>query len=257
LLQSLSVSRPPQARTVPAWDLSLVLGMLNGDLFEPLASVEMKYLAYKTAFLLALASASRVSVYLRVSELHDIDVDTIQFGEGFRNVYYTSAPWFLTKTQSPEDTQRALTRITVESLGETLDDRMSDDKKLCPVRALRFYLEGTSQHRRTTKKLFVSTMAPYQGITTSTLSRWIVNTVKIYYTHASDGDCAHAQIRAHDIRGFATTWPFKNNVPLLEVMKAGTWKKHTTFTDFYLKDLTSLQNGLRSLGTLSVAQHKV
>jgi hypothetical protein len=50
---------------------------------------------------------------------------------------------------------------------------------------------------------------------------------------------------------------FKNNVPLLEVMKAGTWKKHTTFTDFYLKDLTSLQNGLRSLGTLSVAQHIV
>jgi hypothetical protein len=40
-------------------------------------------------------------------------------------------------------------------------------------------------------------------------------------------------------------------------LKAGTWKKHTMFTDFYLKDLTALQNGLRSLGTLSVAQHKV
>jgi hypothetical protein len=33
LLQSLSLERPTRARTVPDWDLSLVLGMLNGELF--------------------------------------------------------------------------------------------------------------------------------------------------------------------------------------------------------------------------------
>jgi hypothetical protein len=150
-----------------------------------------------------------------------------------------------------------LAKITVMSLCETVDDRMSDDKKLCPIRALRHYLGRTHQHRGTNKQPFISTMAPYQGVTTSTLSRWIWTTVRICYAHSTNGDRAHAQIRAHDRRGFATTWAFKNSVPLLEVLKAGPWKKHTTFTDFYLKDLTSLQNGLRSLGTLSVAQHKV
>jgi hypothetical protein len=84
--------------------------MLNGELFEPLSTVDMKYLAYKTGFLLALATASRVS------ELHAIDVDTIHFAEQYREVYFTPALGFLSKTQSPEDTQRALATVTVKSL---------------------------------------------------------------------------------------------------------------------------------------------
>jgi hypothetical protein len=48
-LQSMSISRPIQARTVPAWGLSLVLGMLNGGFFKPLSSVDMKYLVAITS----------------------------------------------------------------------------------------------------------------------------------------------------------------------------------------------------------------
>jgi hypothetical protein len=55
----------------------------------------------------------------------------------------------------------------------------------------------------------------------------------------------------------ATSWAFKNNVLLLDVMRDGTWKKHTTFTEFYLKDLIAILEGLQSLGTLSVAQQRV
>jgi hypothetical protein len=65
--------------------------MLNGAFFEPLSSVDMKYLAYKTAFLLALTSVSRVS------ELHTIDVDIIHFGENNRNVYYFSGTGILVR----------------------------------------------------------------------------------------------------------------------------------------------------------------
>jgi hypothetical protein len=131
LLQSLALERPTRPRIEPAWDLSLVLEVLNGDNFEPLAKVYMKYLAFKTAFLLALAIASRVS------ELHAIDVDIIRFGENWRDVSFAPSMGFLSKTQTPEDTQRALARVTVKSLCETVDDRMSDDRKLCPIRALR------------------------------------------------------------------------------------------------------------------------
>jgi hypothetical protein len=83
--------------------------MVNSDLFEPLSTVDMKYLAYKTAFLLTLATASRVS------ELHAIDVDTIH-AEQYREVCFTPALGFLSKTQSPEDTQRALATVTVKSV---------------------------------------------------------------------------------------------------------------------------------------------
>jgi hypothetical protein len=250
LIRSLAKDRPSRPRNVPTWDLSLVLHVLNGDIFEPLSSVDMKFLAYKTAFLLALATASRVS------EIHAIDVDSIRFGENYKDVSFCPELGFLAKTQNPEDTQRALAMMNIKSLCETLDDRMSDDMKLCPIRALRYYLRRTKE-QRSTKKLFLSTLAPFQGITAQTLSKWIKDTVHICYARATDGNRAHAQIRAHDLRGFATTWAFRNNVKLLDILKAGTWKRHTTFTDFYLKDLTSLQEGLRSLGTLSVAQHKV
>lgn len=47
--------------SVPSWDLPVVLKALCGSLFEPLDSVDIEFLSYKTAFLLALASAKRVS----------------------------------------------------------------------------------------------------------------------------------------------------------------------------------------------------
>jgi hypothetical protein len=108
-------------------------------------NADLKFLGYKTAFLLALATASRVS------ELHAIDVDTIRLGEAYSDVSFAPSLGFLSKTQSLEDTQRALARITVKSLCEAVDDRMSEDRKLCQIRALRFYLERTANHRRTKK----------------------------------------------------------------------------------------------------------
>jgi hypothetical protein len=112
---------------IPAWDLALVLKVLTGYPFEP--AMNMKFLGYKTAFLLALATASRVS------KLYAIDVETIRVGEAYADVSFAPSVGFLSKTQSPEDTQRALARIT---LCEAVDNRMSDDRKLCLIRILRF-----------------------------------------------------------------------------------------------------------------------
>ena len=53
----LPVSRP----LVPPWDLAVVLEGLKGPPFEPLEEADLKHLSFKTALLLALASAKRVS----------------------------------------------------------------------------------------------------------------------------------------------------------------------------------------------------
>jgi hypothetical protein len=146
--------------------------------------------------------------------------------------------------------------MKIVSLSTMVDD--PDDKKLCPVRALRFYLERTKRYRNaTSRRLFVSTIAPYSGVTTTTLSKWIKEAVKLSYAQDASDDRQHAQIRAHDLRGMATTLAFNNNATLTEVMRAASWKRHTTFSDFYLKDLTSINDGLRSLGTLSVARRVI
>ncbi|XP_057199568.1 uncharacterized protein LOC130560093 [Triplophysa rosa] len=48
---------PTPAKTVPEWDLSMVLESLSRLPFEPLGDVSLKHLSFKTALLLALTSA--------------------------------------------------------------------------------------------------------------------------------------------------------------------------------------------------------
>ena len=61
LIKGIYHSNPRRNRLLPSWDLPLVLEALSKPPFEPLRSAELKYLTWKTVFLIALASAARVS----------------------------------------------------------------------------------------------------------------------------------------------------------------------------------------------------
>ncbi len=67
---------PPRPPSIPSWDLSLVLRALQQGPFEPLQTVEPKFLSMKTLLLFALASIKRVG------DLHAFSVDDscLQFG---------------------------------------------------------------------------------------------------------------------------------------------------------------------------------
>ena len=60
LLRSFARSVNPFELRPPAWDVSLVLQSLTGAPYEPLRTCEEHFLAQKTLFLLALASAKRI-----------------------------------------------------------------------------------------------------------------------------------------------------------------------------------------------------
>ncbi len=51
---------PPRPPSLPSWDLALVLRALITAPFEPLQSVELKFLSMKTLLLTALASIKSV-----------------------------------------------------------------------------------------------------------------------------------------------------------------------------------------------------
>ncbi len=59
---------PPRAVRSPTWDLSMVLSSLCQPPFEPILESDIKWLSFKTAFLLAITTAKRVS------ELHALSV---------------------------------------------------------------------------------------------------------------------------------------------------------------------------------------
>ena len=60
LLRSFSRSIDPVELRPPAWDVALVLQSLTGAAYEPLRTCDERFLAQKTLFLLALASAKRI-----------------------------------------------------------------------------------------------------------------------------------------------------------------------------------------------------
>ncbi len=93
---------PSRSPLVPSWDLSIVLAGLQRGPFEPLDSVELKFLSLKTALLTALTSIKRVGDLQAFS----VSEECLVFGPV--NVFAIPphlgiwAPFFLPQFSSPD-----------------------------------------------------------------------------------------------------------------------------------------------------------
>ncbi len=84
---------PPRPHLVPSLDLPLVLSALRGDPFEPLHSVELKFLSLKTVLLAALAMVKRVGDLQAFS----VDDSCLEFGPGNSHVDLRPRPGYVPK----------------------------------------------------------------------------------------------------------------------------------------------------------------
>ena len=250
LIESFFKERPKIGKLIPPWDLRVVLHALTQAPFEPLALAPIKWLTYKTCFLVALASGKRRS------ELHALLHRRVRFADKWARVVLEPSNRFLAKNQLARDGTQVLQPIVIQSLSKSLSPELKDDKLLCPVRALLYYLDRTSSIRGQRELLFIS-MRPNatKEIAKSTISSWLIQTIRQCLAKCSEDTARLANVRAHDIRALAASWAFKHSVPLDDIMRACSWKAHDTFTSFYLKDvsLTSTE-GTISLGPVVAAQ---
>ena len=115
--------RPP---AVPSWNLDVVLKALTLPPFEPLGQASRKDLTSKCLFLLALATAHRVSELQAVSYV-------ISFQQGDMILEYL--PEFIAKTES--STNVLPREVRVKSLSEVVG-RHDEERLICPVRAIKF-----------------------------------------------------------------------------------------------------------------------
>ena len=127
LFRAFANSAPPRSPRIPSWDLSLVLRSLMRAPYEPIRLASLRDVTLKTAFLLALASARRVS------ELHGLSAG-VRHSKGWSSVTLSLAPDFLAKTQLPCD--ESLSEFTIPTLAEFVGDS-EGDRLLCPVQAIR------------------------------------------------------------------------------------------------------------------------
>ena len=148
----------------PAWDVSLVLKSLATALYEPLAEVLNKYLAQKILFLLALASAKRIG------ELHAIAY-RISHTRGWESIACSFVPGFVANTQDPSVSDPRFEGFSVPALPR--EGAEPGGRLLCPVRAVRLYLDRTSVSRPGCCKLFISTGINKKEVTRNTLSFWL------------------------------------------------------------------------------------
>ena len=145
---------------------------------------------------------------------------------------------------------------TIPAINRHLSNGMAEDRLLCPIRALRFYLERSMPWREHKRVLFVSFKPGHKrDIVPSTISRWIRKTILECYTNSPTPllERLH-KIEAHQVRSMAASLAFHRQASMEQILRTGTWCYHNTFTDFYLKDLSLYSDDLIQLGPVVAAE---
>ena len=145
--------------------------------------------------------------------------------------------------------------VVIPALVPTLDKSLKGDRSLCPVRALRNYLDRTSALRKNKELVFVSFKKGFdKDISPATISSKIKKTVVILCYELSDQEALTLhQVKAHDVRAFAASKAFQLGVSLEKILSTCNWKSHN-FTQFYLKDVAWADTQVFYLGPVVAAQ---
>ena len=111
--------------------------------------MRLKHLTFKTVFLLALGSGKR-------SEIHAWQQKNIRHQSDWSKVSLYPSPSFLSKNQLAKEGPDSVAPVVIPALAPTLDKSLKSDRSLCSVRALRYYLDRTSDLRQNKELVFVS-----------------------------------------------------------------------------------------------------
>ena len=231
----------------------MVLHVMTQAPFEPMQNSSMLHCTIKTVFLVTLATGKRRS------EVHTLTRQSFKRDENWTVCSVSPDMKFVAKTELVNKGSSVLREVEIKALSRLLGPDMQEDLSLCPVRALRIYLERSDKFRSSNqKKLFISVQQNYdKDISKSTISSWLKRAVSESYKNASSDAMRLFKVKAHDVRAISSSWAFFKNVAVENIMQACSWKSHNTFTSFYLRDLTRIQGDMMCLGPLVVAQHTV
>jgi len=230
----------------PEWDLSLVLLSLTKEPYEPLTEANISALTHKTVFLLAFATAARVS------ELHALDFNQVRFERGGAgSAHLGLVMTFVAKNQRPGQPPR---EFSVASLNSILGPEDTEDRSLCPVRALKRYIAVTRYSTRPNDRLFISCRSERTtDISKNTIALWIRATILEAYKSA--GKPPPTSQRPHELRALAATMSLQHNIPVTQIVRGCYWASDTTFSSHYLRRLSVEDiQGVHRLGPLVAAQ---
>ncbi len=214
---------PPRPPSLPSWDLALVLRALITARFEPLQSVELKFLSMKTLLLTALALIKRV----RDLQAFSVDDSCLQFGPADSSATLRPQPGYVPKVPTTPFRDQVVNLQVLPP--EEADPALA---LLCPVRALRQYTDRT-QSFRTSEQLFVCYGGQQKGkaVSKQRMTHWIVDAITLAYE--AQGVPCQLRLRAHSTRGVASSWALARGASLADICRAAGWATPNTFARFY------------------------
>jgi hypothetical protein len=240
-------------KPVVEWDLRLVLDRLSKPPFEPLDKIDIRLLSYKTLFLFALASISRRGEIHAITRKSTVMVDngesTFMFAETDPSFIFKTAAHLAGRTPS---------KVAIEGLKYRVSD--PEEMMLCPVRAMIIYLRRSKGLRfKGQKNLFAPILTingVHKEISKATVSNWIRKTISMCLSQAGV-DASSVHITAHSVRRAGASIAFSGNIPLQDILDAGSWVAQSTFTSFYLAPMAPEVEGRYRLGPVSAARSVV
>ena len=240
IIRSFQIETPKRSKNLQ-WNLDVVLKHLTSNKFEPLDHTSLLNLTKKTIFLLALATAHRVS------ELQGLS----------RKVGFSSEGALISWRHSfraKNDTKcKSLPRhFLVKSLQDLVGQE--EEALLCPVRALRIYLKRTKGFvNKAHVNLFCSPRKPTLPMSKGGISYFIRMLIKEAHKELDENYCPLIKVRAHDVRAVATSYNFHKNLSLETVINAARWRCKSVFATHYLKDVEISYDECCALGPIIAA----
>ncbi len=165
----------------------------------------------------------------RVGDLQAFSVDDscLEFGPGNSHVILRPRPGYVPKVPTTPFRDQV---VNLQALPrEEADPAIA---LLCPVRALRIYVDRT-QSFRSSDQLFVCFGGQQKGraVSKQRLAHWIVEAIVLAY-QARCLPCPLG-VRAHSTRGVASSWALARGASIADICKAAGWATPNTFARFY------------------------
>ena len=209
ILKGMYNNRPQRTRYCSTWDVDIVLQYLRE--LSPLKSLSLRQLTNKFVVLLMLITCQRVQT---LSTLHLKDL-----------------LWSKDNKTAVFRLSQVLKHSRRGSLGVITLRHFDKDPRLCVVRALKAYVDKTSELREgNEQKLFITTTPPFRNASAITIARWIKQTI-------TTAGIDTALFKAHSIRGASTSKMSDLHIPVHEIMKKASWASESTFRKYYEKPL--------------------
>ena len=182
--------------------MALVLNSLTAAPYEPLKGAEERFLAHKTL------SAKRVG------ELHALS-HRVSHSVGWKEVSFSFVPGFVAKTQDQSSLNPRFESFMIPALPKSRDS--PNGRLLCPVRAVKYYLARTAQHRLRCERLFVASGHTKKEISKNTVSFWLRQVISLAY-QLSGKPLPTSSPLARETRGIAPSLLFKKNYAVSQVL---------------------------------------